>query len=61
MQIRDKNDQGLVASMIGEGSVLIIITFVAVSACVVEGFYIVKRKRKCKEGHDTVAQAESEE
>ena len=47
--------------MIGEGSVLIIITFAAVSVCVVEGLYIVKKKRKCKEGHDTTAQAESGE
>jgi hypothetical protein len=53
LQTRDKNDQGLVASMIGEGSVLIIITFAAVSACIVEGLYILKKKRQYKGSHDT--------
>ena len=58
---RDKMDQGLVASMIGEGSVLIIITFAAVSACVVESLYIIKKKREGKERNDAGAQANSEE
>jgi hypothetical protein len=60
LQTRDKQDSGLVASMIGEGSVLIIITFAAVSACVVEGIYIIKKKRQRKErqGKDTQSNGE---
>ena len=49
LQTRDKTNQGLVASMIGEGSVLLIISFAAVSACVVEGLYILKKKRQYKD------------
>ena len=54
-------DQGAIASMIGEGSVLIIITFAAVSACVVESLYIIKKKREGKERNDAGAQVDSEE
>ena len=61
LQTRDKEDAGLVASMIGEGSVLIIITFAAVSACVIEGIYIVKKKRQHKQSHNTGTQPNSEE
>ena len=61
LQTRDKNDQGFVASMIGEGSVLTIITFAAVSACVVEGLYIIKKKRKRKKGNEAGTQAERED
>jgi hypothetical protein len=61
LQTRDKNDQGLVASMIGEGSVLIIITFTAVTACIVEGLYILKKKRQYKESHDTGEKSNSGE
>ena len=61
LQTRDKTDQGLVASMIGEGSVLIIITFAAVSACVVEGLYIIKKKREYKGSTKAGTQAESED
>ena len=58
---RDKMDQGLVASMMGEGSVLIIITFAAVSACVVESLYIIKKKRQRKENCDTNTQSKDNE
>ena len=58
---RDKVEQGLVASMIGEGSVLIIITFTAVSACVVEGLYIIKKKREGKKKQSTGTQSNSNE
>ena len=61
LQTRDKEDSGLVASMIGEGSVLIIITFAAVSACIIEGIYIAKKKRQYKENHNTGAQFNSKE
>jgi hypothetical protein len=61
LQTRDKEDSGLVASMIGEGSVLIIITFAAVSACIIEGIYIAKKKRQYKENHNTDAQFNSKE
>ena len=57
LQTRDREDSGLVASMIGEGSVLIIITFAAVSACVVEGIYIIKKKRQAKESRNTDTQS----
>lgn len=53
LQTRDKQDSGLVASMIGEGSVLIIIAFAAVSACIIEGIYIIKEKRQYKEANNT--------
>jgi hypothetical protein len=61
LQTRDKEDSGLVASMIGEGSVLIIITFAAVSACVIEGIYIVRKKRQYKERHDASTQSDNVE
>jgi hypothetical protein len=61
LQTRDKQDSGLVASMIGEGSVLIIITFAAVSACVIEGIYIVRKKRQYKERHDASTQSDNVE
>jgi hypothetical protein len=47
--------------MIGEGSVLIIITFAALSACVIEGIYIAKQKRQYKESRDTSRQSNSGE
>jgi hypothetical protein len=47
--------------MIGEGSVLIIISCAAVSACIIEGMYIVKKKRQYKESHDTGTQSNSGE
>jgi hypothetical protein len=61
LQTRDKTDQNALASMIGEGSVLIIITFAAVSACVVEWIYIVKKKRQYKEKQGAGTQSNSEE
>lgn len=61
LQTRDKQDSGLVASMIGEGSVLIIITFTALSACVVEGLYIIKKRRQYKENHGAGQNSNSEE
>ena len=61
LQTRDKGDSGLVASMIGEGSVLIIISFAAVSACVIEGIYIVRKKRQYKKTHNTGAKSSGEE
>jgi hypothetical protein len=61
LQTRDKQDSGLVASMIGEGSVLIIITCAAVSACIIEGIYIVKKKRQYKESHGAGTQSNSGE
>jgi hypothetical protein len=61
LQTRDKIDSGLVASMIGEGSVLIIITFTALSACVVEGLYIIKKRRQYKENHGAGQNSNSEE
>ena len=61
LQTRDRQDSGLVASMIGEGSVLIIITFAAVSACVVEGLYILKKKRQYKGSQGTGKNSDSEE
>jgi hypothetical protein len=47
--------------MIGEGSVLIIITFASVSACIIEGIYIVKKKRQYKECANTGTKSNSEE
>jgi hypothetical protein len=47
--------------MIGEGSVLIIITCVAVSACAVEGLYILKKKRQHKEKQAAGKQSSSDE
>ena len=61
LQTRDRQDSGLVASMIGEGSVLIIITFAAVSACIIEGIYIIKKKRQYKENNNTGTQSNSDE
>jgi hypothetical protein len=61
LQTRDRQDSGLVASMIGEGSVLIIITFAAVSACIIEGIYIMKQKRQYKENSNTGGQSNSGE
>lgn len=61
LQTRDKTDPGVVASMIGNGSVLIIITFTALSACVVEGLYIIKKKREGKGNNKDNSQAESGE
>jgi hypothetical protein len=61
LQTRDRQDSGLVASMIGEGSVLIIITFAAVSACIIEGIYIAGKKRQAKETNNIDTQANSEE
>jgi hypothetical protein len=61
LQTRDKEDSGLVASMIGEGSVFIIITFAALSACVVETIYILKKKRQFKGTQGTGAQSNDEE
>jgi hypothetical protein len=58
---RDKVEQKVTASMIGEGSVLIIITFAALSACVIEGIYIAKQKRQYKESRDTSRQSNSGE
>ena len=48
LQTRDKQDQA-VASMIGEGSVLLIVVFTAISACVIEWRYLVKKKRDQQE------------
>ena len=61
LQTRDKNDQDLTASMIGEGSVLIIITFIAISACIVEGLYIIKKKRQHKGSRDVGENSNREE
>jgi hypothetical protein len=61
LQTRDKNDQDLTASMIGEGSVLIIITFTAISACIVEGLYIIKKKRQHKGSRDVGENSNREE
>lgn len=61
LQTRDKQDSGLVASMIGEGSVLIIITFAALSACVIEGIYIFKKKRQFSESNRTGTRSNSDE
>jgi hypothetical protein len=61
LQTRDKEDSVVVASMIGEGSVLVLITFVAVSICIIETIYIVKKKRQYKAGLDTDKQVDSEE
>jgi hypothetical protein len=58
---RDKVEQKVTASMIGEGSVLIIITFVAVSACAVEGLYILKKKRQYEKGGSENNHAETKE
>ena len=49
LQTRDKNEQNLVASMIGEGSLPIIIAFVVISIGAVVGIFIVRKKRcTCK-------------
>lgn len=61
LQTRDKNEQNLVASMIGEGSVFMIVAFVAISVCVVETLYIVKKKRERKEKQSESTQSASEE
>ena len=49
LQTRDKNDQSLVASMIGEGSIFIIIAFTVVSGGVIATLCIIKKKRKKSE------------
>ena len=41
---RDKTDAGILASMIGNGSIFIIVTFAVASALAVGGIYLVKRK-----------------
>ena len=61
LQTRDKTGQGLVASMIGEGSVLIIVTFAALSACVVESIYIIKKKRQINENSGSGQNSNSED
>ena len=61
LQTRDKQDEKLLgaASMIGNGSIAVIVAFVAVTACVAAGIVIWQRKRKVKAL--AVAQKASEE
>jgi hypothetical protein len=49
LQTRDKQDaKGATASMIGEGSLILIITFAAISAGAIACIYIVQKKRRAK-------------
>jgi len=54
LQTRDKSDQGSIASMIGKGSIFVIIAFAVLSIGVVIGLFIMKKKRgnKSKDQQD---------
>jgi hypothetical protein len=58
---RDKTDAGILASMIGKGSIFIIVTFAVASALAVGGIYLVKRKREKKENASSVDQTGEKE
>ena len=61
LQTRDKTDAGILASMIGKGSIFIIVTFAVASALAVGGIYLVKRKREKKENSSSVDQTGEKE
>jgi hypothetical protein len=62
LQTRDKTDENsIIASMIGNGSLVIIIAFAAVSAVVIAWICIAQKKRRVETGADGVKDSESEE
>lgn len=61
LQTKDNLDQSLLASMIGEGSIFIIIACVVVSVSIVVALYIHKKKRERKETNNINTQPNNKE
>ena len=61
LQIRDKDDQGALASMIGEGSLVIVIVFVIVSVCAIVGVYMTQKKRHVNTTKDAAKKSDTDD
>ena len=60
LQTRDKTDENLIASMIGEGSILIIVACTVASVATIVALCIIKKKRKGSESSDANDQTDND-